>query len=393
MTALTIVLAIVAVVLLLPTVSDLLALTRLALGGSARKPATATALPNLLFLIPAHNEELLIESCLRSLAGVQYPADRMSVAVIADNCTDRTASLARAAGVRCLERVDRVRRGKPAAIAWALEQVPVNDYDAVVIVDADSMVDPRFAMALAATGSLTDKAVQCYNDVANRSDNSLTRMAAVFSAMRFRFVNALKQRARLNVPLANGLCIGTRVLREQGWSAFSVCEDWELYASLTEAGVPIESAPGARLYSQEARSLRQSSTQRRRWTAGRLTVLARYGRALVRSGRIRAHQKLDALAELTAPGPAVHLGTVVVLSAIALLLRVPGAPWIVIGLCLTIIRPAFYTLAALRVDPEPARAVMAFAFLPIYTIWRLAVQLTSIAKVGQTPWVRTERHR
>lgn len=393
MTSLSILLAIVTAVLLLPTVSDLLALARLALRGSAAKSATTTALPNLLFLVPAHNEELLIESCLRSLAGVQYPEDRMSVAVVADNCTDRTACLARAAGVRCLERVDRVHRGKPAAIAWALDHLPVNDYDAVVIVDADSVVEPRFAMALAATGSLTEKAVQCYNDVANRSDNSLTRMAAVFSAMRFRFVNPLKQRAQLNVPLANGLCIGTAVLRTHGWSAFSVCEDWELYASLTEAGVPIEGAPSARLYSQEARSLRQSSTQRRRWTAGRLAVLARYARALMRSRRVRAHQKLDALAELSAPGPAVHLGTVVVLSAIALLLRVPGAPWIVIGLCLTLARPAFYTLAALRVDPEPFRAVMAFAFLPIYTIWRLGVQLASIPKAGHTPWVRTQRHR
>jgi len=391
MLAFTIALTVIAAVLLLPTVSDLVALARTLRRTGTKQPGATSALPRLLFLVPAHDEELMIESCLRSLSNLRYPRDHASVVVVADNCTDRTAELASASGAVCLEREDPQRRGKPWAIAWALDRLPMRSHDAMVIVDADSRVDPDFAARLAAAAPLSDKAVQPYNDVSNRTDSALTRMAAVLSAARFRYMNALKQRVGLNVPLANGLCIGTQVLTTHGWRAFSICEDWEMYVILTLKGVPIESVPAARIFSQEAGSLRQSSSQRRRWTAGRLAVVMRYGLSLMRSARTGLHQKLDILAELTAPGPAVHLGTVVVLSALALLLQVPAAPWIALALGLSIVRPVIYTLAALRVDMEPSRAAMAFAFLPLYTLWRLGNQLTTVVTSGRIPWVRTAR--
>src|SRR5690606_10093754 len=106
-------------------------------------------LPRLLFLVPAHDEALLIEGCVRSILAMDYPADRREVVVIADNCTDGTADLARTAGATCLERADTERRGKPWALAWALERVDLGAFDAVVIIDADSLVDPSFARAMA----------------------------------------------------------------------------------------------------------------------------------------------------------------------------------------------------------------------------------------------------
>lgn len=392
MLALTISLIVITAVLLLPTVSDVLSLARGTRDDGSRKAGTTSAVPALLFLVPAHDEELLIESCLQALSQLEYPADRMKVVVVADNCTDRTAELAAASGVLCLERRDAQRRGKPWAIAWAVDRLPICSFDALVIIDADSTVDREFAGGLAKAAPLLDKAVQAYNDVSNRTDNALTRMAAVLSAVRFRFMNRLKQRAGLNVPLGNGLCIGSSVLAAHGWRAFSICEDWEMYAILTERGVRIDAAPDARVYSTEASSLRQSSTQRRRWTAGRISVLTAYGGALLRSRGISFPQKLDALAELTAPGPAVHLGMALLLGALALVLQPPGAPWIALALGLTIARPVVYTLGALRADPEPARAAAAFAFLPIYTIWRLGVQLVAVVTSGRTPWIRTRRH-
>jgi cellulose synthase/poly-beta-1,6-N-acetylglucosamine synthase-like glycosyltransferase len=390
MLALAIALIVIAAVLLLPTVSDLIAVARGRRFTDSRH-VNASALPSLLVVVPAHDEELMIESCLRSLSNLRYPADKVKIVVVADNCTDRTAELASASGVVCLEREDAQRRGKPWAIAWALDRLPMHAYDALVIIDADSRVDPDFAAGLASAAPLSDKAVQAYNDVSNRTDNALTRMAAVLSAVRFRFMNALKQRAGLNVPLANGLCIGTHVLMAHGWTAFSICEDWEMYVILTAHGVRIENVPAARIFSQEARSLRQSTSQRRRWTAGRLAVLMRYGSTLVRHRLVSAHQKLDIFAELTAPGPAVHLGSVVLMSVLAMVIQVPGAPWIALALWASVIRPVIYTLAALRVDLEPSRAAMAFAFLPLYTIWRLGLQLATVVASGRVPWTRTAR--
>ena len=382
-----------AAALLLPTVSDLLSLARIALGGRHQRVVAARTDPRLLFLVPAHDEELLIESCLASLGQLRYPRTRFEVVVIADNCTDQTAALAVARGARCLERTQPELRGKPHAIAWALEQLGLAEYDAVVIVDADTVVDPEFATGLAAAAPLNGKAVQGYNGVLNPEDNAITRMAAVFADAKGRFAHPLKARAGLNVPLRLGGCIGTSVLAEHGWNAFSIGEDWELYVLLTSSGIQIEGVDNARVYAQEARSLRQSASQRKRWTAGKLTVLWRLLPAMLRSRRLSAHQKLDLIAELSGPGPAVHLGAASFLAVGSALLGVPGAGTLIFALAAGVFRHACYAFAALLVQPRPWRAMLAFAVLPFYAAWRLGIEIAALRMLGDKPWVRTERHR
>lgn len=386
-------LAVIAVVLLLPTASEVVSFVRMALGRRRPSPLPHAELQRFLFLVPAHDEELLIEACVRSLLNVQYPRAWFRVVVIADNCTDRTAELARGAGALCLERHDARLRGKPRAIAWAIDQLPVRQYDAVVIVDADTIVDVRFAAQLQAVGPLRSKAAQAFFDLSNPSDSAITRMAAVLATASHRFAYPVKQRARLNVPLVgNGMAIGTDVLARHGWRAFSICEDWEMYALLTEGGVPIEAVPSARVYAQEARSLRQSATQRQRWTAGRLTVLARVGPRLLCSKQIAFPQKLDAIAELTAPGPALHLGLALLLSLLCAVLHPPAAGALATALGVSLLRPTAYTIAALAVHPERARAVWAFTFLPLYVLWRMGAAARALRMVGDRPWIRTQRH-
>ncbi len=392
MMVISLLIGLVAVALLLPTASDLLSLARIATGRRRRAITPAEELPRLLFLVPAHNEELLIESCVRSLVGMRYPATCYSVVVIADNCTDRTSPLARAAGARCLERHDQALPGKPRAIAWALERLPRGEYDAVAVVDADVVVDPEFAEGLATAGSLRHKAVQPYNDVRNPADSAVTRMASVLAASRYRGSFLLKRRVGLNTPLSAGMCVGSRVLAVLGWRAFSIGEDWEWYAMLTAHGVPIDYACDAHLYAQEARSLRQGASQRRRWMAGKLTVLFRRGPDIARSRAIGLHQKLDALAELAAPGPAVHLGLVMLLGGLALAAPLPAGAILAGGLVTSLARPVTYALVGLATDPEPLRALAAFAFLPIYTIWRMRAAAGALWMLGDRPWIRTERH-
>ena len=392
MAALSVVLGLLAVVLLLPTASDVVSLARIALRRERQRPASSHETPRLLFLVPAHNEQLLIESCVRSILRIRYPTTHYGVVVVADNCTDRTAALARAAGARCLERNDPARPGKPQAIAWALQQPAImNDHDAVVIVDADTVVAPDFAAALAGAVPLNGKAVQAYFDVRNRTETALTRLATLLAAVTHRFAYPLKQRAGLNVPLVgNGLCIGTTALREHGWMAFSIAEDWEMYARLTARGVLIEGMPNAVVYAQEARTLRQSWSQRQRWTAGKLTVLARVGPSILHSRRIGWRQKLDAIAELSTPGPVLHLSLAIVVISVALV-----TPWPAVIMALaagSLLRPFAYTVAALRVQPDPVRTLAAFAFLPVYALWRLGAAAAAVTMLGDKPWIRTQRN-
>lgn len=380
-----------ALVLLLPVISDLLSVVRIALGGRWSRAGSGEP-PRLLFLVPAHNEELLIRTCLESLTQLEYPADRFDVLVVADNCVDRTAELARQTGVRCLERSNPDLRGKPHALAWAVSQLSLRELDAVIIVDADTVVRSDFAEALARLGPLRDKAAQAYNDVANPNDNALTRMAAVLSTANHHFAYGFKDRAGLNVPLSAGMCVGAGLLEQYGWPAFSIGEDWEFYAFLTERGIRIEKATGARLLAQEARSLRQTASQRKRWMGGKLTVLARYSCRLLSSPHIGLPQKLDVLAELSSVGPAVQLGLVVVGIGVTLLVHPPGSVWIAYALAAALVRPAVYASLAIAADPQPLRALLAFAYLPFYTAWRLGAAVKALGMVGDRLWVPTSRH-
>lgn len=387
----TIALVLVATVLLLPSLSDVLSIVRARRRRTGQRDSHTHQLPRLLLLVPAHNEELVIGSCLRALLQQRYPIGRRTIAVIADNCTDRTADLAREAGVTCFERHEPDSPGKPHALAWALQHIELAACDAVVIVDADTVVAPDFAAALAAAGPLRRKVIQPFNGVANAGENALTRMAAVLATATHRFAFGLKTRAGLNVPLSTGMCLGADVLTATGWKAFSICEDWEMYALLTARGTRTESMPQARILAQEASTLRQSASQRRRWTAGKLGVFLRYAPSVARSKNIGFAQKLDCVAELSGFGPAVHLAVVAGVAALLVLLRPPGAELIALSLAVPLVRWTIYAAAALTVDPEPGRALFAFAFLPLYTIWRAGAALSALTMLGDQPWIRTER--
>src|SRR5262249_22142949 len=93
-------------------------------------------------LVPAHHEEHFLPALVESLSVLAYPRDRYTVCVAADNCTDRTAAVARRFGARVYERRDPERRSKGHALRWLLDRLEADGlaYDAYVIVDADSLV-------------------------------------------------------------------------------------------------------------------------------------------------------------------------------------------------------------------------------------------------------------
>jgi len=372
----------------LPVIADVASLAR---RGAPPRLRTGWRESRFLFLVPAHDEAEGIRDCVRSIAEMRYPRGQVRIVVIADNCTDDTAGAARAAGAECLVRHDPQLRGKPYAVAWALARLLLDSVDAVVILDADAIVDPGYAEALDAAGPLRDKAIECYDDVRNPGDSALTRMAAVLAAGRFRGSFQLKMDAGITVPLSDGMCVGTGVLRRHPWSAFGLSEDWEYYALLTAAGERIELASTARLYAQETRTLAQSGSQRQRWLAGKLAALWRVGPRILRSRSITWHQKIDTIAELAVPGPAVQLGVVALCLAAVALANPPASSALVAGLLLTLARPVAYAIIGVRAVPDPARTLAAFTFLPVYTCWRLGVAVASILPARHRPWIRTAR--
>jgi 1,2-diacylglycerol 3-beta-glucosyltransferase len=393
----------VALILLLPLLSEVTSLV-LPPGGARRAgrgrrgPRTVwrpggSPQSRLAFLVPAHDEELLIEACVRSLLAQSSVRAKTTVFVIADNCTDQTARIARDAGATVLERRDPAHPGKPPAIEWALEILPLARFDAVVIIDADSVVDPGFADAVAGHAPLRNKAVQAYFGVSNEQDSWLSRLGGLLGRIRYEGQYRLKARAGLNCPLTgNGMCLGVELLERVGWAPDSLTENWELYARYTMLGEAIEFSPSARLGSQEARTLAQSAPQRRRWQAGRWSVTREYWSRILRSDAIGGRQKLDALAELAVPGPILH--ATLAGGAALLLLGAPGTLTTIVGTLFALsLLPLFVrTLIAWARHPQPWGIAVAFAGLPVYAVWRLVIAVLSIATGRKRVWLRSPRH-
>ena len=350
----------------------------------------------LLFLVPAHNEEGLIGACVKSLVEMDFPADRRRIVVIADNCIDQTPTRTRAAGGECLERHDPALPGKPRAIAWVLQQIPLDPWDGVVIVDADTIVDPGFARNLATCGPLRGRAVQGYIGMPNENESWLTRLSAVLARARYEVLYTLKEAAGVNCPMTgNGMCVGADLLRERGWTAFSLTENWELYAEYTAAGAPIRLARNALLFAQEARSLGESATQRRRWMAGRLWVFRHWFGRIVTSPRIDWLQKLDTLGELGGPSPVLHLVLACIVAAGAFAVGGVGRTVLLLLLLAAFSLAPLVVATVIVVARHPRRAdtIKAFLLLPAYAGWRVLVAVATLVTLRDVRWRKTEHHQ
>jgi 1,2-diacylglycerol 3-beta-glucosyltransferase len=390
MTVLTVLLAILVLLLWVPGLSEIIAVILRRKQLPVTEPIKPAA---FLFLVPAHNEESLISECVESIVKLDYPPDLRRVIVVADNCDDGTAPRAEKEGAEVLQRADQANPGKPRAIRWALDQLDLDHYDACVIIDADSTVHPAFARALSEFMPLSAIAVQAYFGTRNEWESWLTRLAGVLARCRYEVTYPLRQSAGLNCPLTgNGMCLGTGLLKDGGWQAFSLTENWELYASYTAKGIPIHYARDARLFSEEARSMKEGGTQRRRWLAGRLWVLNQWWRAILVSSRISWHQKLDALAELAGPSPVIHLAIALLLAALSVSV-VGGSTGSVLALVAlgSLLPLGVTTVFVLAKHPQRTRTLGAFVMLPAYGAWRVLTALRTVLLRSESVWRKTER--
>jgi hypothetical protein len=229
----------------------------------------------------------------------------------------------------------------------------------------------------------------------NEWDTWLTRLAGVLARVRYEVTYPRKHRANINCPLTgNGMVIGSGLLAETGWRAFSLTENWELYAMLTVEGTAIGLNCEARLFSEEAGTTDQSRTQRTRWMAGRSSVFRDYWRQIVSSNGIGTRQKLDALCELGRLSPVLHLGAALGVVAFALLFVGSPTRWVISGISFLSVMPEVEgVLRVLSRHPKRATILLDLLRLPYYFAWRIAVTIATVFGARPTTWKRTERRR
>jgi len=218
----------------------------------------------LVILIPAHNEALTLPACLEGMKQLRGGSEPL-VVVVADNCTDDTARLARQAGALVYERHDLAKRGKGYALEYGigrlLAEYDRSQFDTLVIFDADTLPDPAFLEEVRQGLRGGAKVLQGRYDVLDPRTSRRTRL--LYAA--FLIYNHIRPLGRTTLGLSdglrgNGMVFRREVLESLPWQAFSLVEDIEYTNRLARAGLKVTYVPQARFYGQAAATGQQASS-------------------------------------------------------------------------------------------------------------------------------------
>jgi cellulose synthase/poly-beta-1,6-N-acetylglucosamine synthase-like glycosyltransferase len=364
---------------------------------SGRLPTPTPSARHLRFdiVVPAHNEAAGIARTVGNLLQLDWPVDRYRILVIADNCTDTTATLARAAGATVLERQDPTLRGKGYALLFAFERSRIDAWaDAIAVVDADSEVSLNLLEAFAARIEHGASAVQAHHGVLNPGESWRTRLLTIAIAAYHVVRSRARERQRVSCGIrGNGWCVTLQLLAQVSYSAFSLAEDLEYGIALGLAGYRVHYAGEAHASQDMAADPQVARTQRQRWEHGRFQLIRLHTLALLQAAvRRRSAMCLDLALDLL-----VLPFTYVVLNVAALLVAAllaawwsPGfTPWIWFSLgCVAVVLG--YLLRGWQLSGTGARGLLDLIRAPGFVIWKL---MLVHSHQRSAEWIRTARKR
>ena len=253
-----------------------------------QKPLETTQNRRYAILIAARNEEAVLPHLLASIRAQDYPQDLITTYVVADNCTDRTAEVARAGGARVFCRSNKIQIGKGYALNFLLEQIDGNDglhnYDAFLIFDADNLLQPDYVRQINRLCANGFDAFCGYRNSKNFGSNWISQGYGLWYLHDSCHLN--QSRMLLGTTCAvNGTGFGfTRQLLDRmgGWNFFTLTEDIEFSTWCATHGIRIGYCRDAELFDEQPVNFLQSWRQRTRWTQGGLQKSFRYAGDLLR---------------------------------------------------------------------------------------------------------------
>ena len=248
------------------------------------KPLKEEKENRFMAIIPAHNEEAVIGNLVESLKHQNYNKDLYDIYVIADNCTDNTARVAKEAGAIVYERFDETKKTKGYALDWFLKQkieenVP---YDAFFVFDADNIVHPDFIKNMNKKLCQGEDVVQGYRDIKNPTDSWITAGYALFYWTMHRFYHLARYNLGLS-PLLNGTGFMVKfdvIKPEGGLKTVTLTEDIEFSLKRIIKGKRLGWSTEAIVYDEQPVGFSQSWSQRSRWTVGHMQCIKEYTKSL-----------------------------------------------------------------------------------------------------------------
>lgn len=343
-------------------------------------------------LIPAHNEEKVVGHLIDSLKAQDYPEHFVTLFVVADNCSDATAEVARARGAEAFERHVQGPSSKGQALAWMWQQLAERHhrFDAVVVLDADNLADPGFLAALDAQLGRGAAVVQGVRKSKNPDHTPASALDTLAESLNHQVLAAGRHFWGLSALLSgSGVAFRTEVFDRLVKTTHTHVEDCEWQLRLMREGTEIRWTPQAVIYDEKVSDFSDMASQRTRWLQGKFGLVASELLPTAWSALRRKGRSADALCFMVAILPRSVL--LVGLAAVGLLsLLWPGAllPWPIWGLAIS----GFFTYIAAGLVLEGASGSMlrSLVYAPLF-IRQLVMASARALGRRKVTWIPT-RH-
>lgn len=381
----------------------------LTLAGARRPGRTVVGdrTTRFVIVVPAHDEAAVIADTLSSFDALDYPRASYTVHVVADNCSDTTATIVRDHGWHVHERHDLDDPGKGPALNWLFDRIDADselDFDVVVVVDADSVLHAGFLAAMDAAFAGGAEVAQGFYSVRDPGDSTAAGIRYAALACRHHLRPLGRNRLGGSCGLyGNGMAFRRDILRRRRWSGHLV-EDAEFQMELLLGdGVLVRYVPDATLEAEMPGTLEAATSQNERWERGRIELAHRYVPRLfcaLRTARGRRVAHLDAIADHLVPPLSLvavlnGVGTLVSAGAVAATLRGDQRGKFtrraILHLATLMILGA-HVIAGLRSVSAPRSVYRGLVQAPRMIVWKVGLWTKVLRSKNEVTWRRTKRN-